>query len=1122
MIKEENRKISKFRNLFGKGAVRKSETYEGLRISRHQSESCPLAVNPKWMAVSIQSEGGGSFVVLPLWQKGRIDDSRLPHFSGHSRPAIELAWNPFDDDVLATGSEDATVKIWQVASPQCDAHHNSSIDSTLLLNLQRHDKRINCLSWHPSASNILATTSCDARAIIWNTETGQAFRTIVDHEDSVWDLAWNYDGSLLATTCKDRMLRIIDPRKGSTVVEARSHQGVKSSRVFFVDRDPYGGAQHYMITTGFSRMSERQIAVWDQRDMKEPLSLEIVDSSPGALFPFFDQETGILYIGGKGDGNIRFYEFRASSLPPSYSTHFTIHNPSSDTMSDNEDAVEQPKIDEAHLLSHLGVFQTSVPQTGLCAMPKRGLDTSICEIFRFYKLRAGSTSANNISVVEPISMIVPRKSSVYQEDLYPPTASPRPALQASEWISGKNSNPLLVSLKNFAGSYTEEPPPKPGQKPLSQLGVLKSKFILRGNERTENGSPSILNDLPPLPATLLSVKPIAQPVKVTKTAALLNRASPIFEEPSKYELHEKSKKKDEITPKKLHLPTIPLSRLCSSSASDLNTSVREDGHKNEKKMLYESDEIAKLQQDIQRLRQIKLVALKKAELDKKNEESMDTEGHVYKGILSHGDGKRDSKENVKNYNTLPKNLPAKQRDIEFRENTKPFFISTTVKDKAKSFVNESLGKKLTNGNVFNTKERNKSSPGMPFFLSQINREGLSTTNKRCSFPPSISSSKSSLNTNKDHFKDRPFPTILEDNKKALKPIDHPRGTHATLAKEESSTVSPPLTSESPTSSSNRSNRSSSPHIKYSKELPKTAHSTEHKILHKPTDVISNHTISTIATAPSSILLSPGTSSLSTTGSMSPVFSDFERSTSPRNTLAQNSNYRAFFEPSSGGLPDRRSDPRNRDKGDNNMDRGERRRKSESMRVTTHTPRTIRTRAAGDGRAEDPSPNRNLTTTLLSGNERHKIVEHRALTTPAPYVEEATALCNELREENRGYRMEISLKNRRIIELENEVAQKNRKIKELEVECGLDKLYATLRSPKVKDNSTYISYNSNPYSLKDHNQYVDRPQAFNGHHFTDNYSMNKDANYQHYLTAKKPPPSVPAKFKWRTESSKPSS
>ena len=73
-------------------------------------------------------------------------------------------------------------------------------------------------------------------------------------------------------------------------------------------------------------------------------------------------------------------------------------------------------------------------------MPKRGLDVNKCEIARFFKLHERQ--------YEPIIMTVPRKSDLFQDDLYPDTAGPEAALEAEEWFEGKNADPILISLKH--------------------------------------------------------------------------------------------------------------------------------------------------------------------------------------------------------------------------------------------------------------------------------------------------------------------------------------------------------------------------------------------------------------------------------------------------------------------------------------------------------------------------------------------------------------------------------------------------------------------------------------------------------------------------------------------------
>lgn len=42
----------------------------------------------------------------------------------------------------------------------------------------------------------------------------------------------------------------------------------------------------------------------------------------------------------------------------------------------------------------------------------------------------------------------PPQSDLFQDDLYPDTAGPDPALEAEEWFAGKNGGPILISLKD--------------------------------------------------------------------------------------------------------------------------------------------------------------------------------------------------------------------------------------------------------------------------------------------------------------------------------------------------------------------------------------------------------------------------------------------------------------------------------------------------------------------------------------------------------------------------------------------------------------------------------------------------------------------------------------------------
>ncbi|XP_064471293.1 coronin-2B-like isoform X2 [Ornithodoros turicata] len=397
---------SKFRHVFGSPG-RKEQCYECVKITKNAHDSHFCAVNPKFVAVVTETAGGGSFLVIPIENTGRVDVS-AGKVTGHKGPVLDLKWNPFNDNVIASCSDDCTIKLWYI--PDGGLSRNTNLVEPLV-DLHGHRRRVGYIEWHPTAENILFSAGFDHLILVWDVSRGEVVRTIDCHPDSIHSMSLNRDGSLLATTCKDKRLRIIDPRSGQVIKEGVCHQGAKAAKVVYL------GNAGRLFTTGFSRFSDRQWAVWSQHDLSKPLRMENIDSSSGVLFPYYDHDTKMVYIAGKGDGNIRYYEI----------------------------------VDEAPWCHYLSQLLTGSPQRGLGCMPKRGLDVRSCEVFRFYKLHATK------GLCEPISMIVPRKSEQFQDDLFPDTAAPTPAMTADEWLGGRNRNPVLISMKSGAGARTHKP-----------------------------------------------------------------------------------------------------------------------------------------------------------------------------------------------------------------------------------------------------------------------------------------------------------------------------------------------------------------------------------------------------------------------------------------------------------------------------------------------------------------------------------------------------------------------------------------------------------------------------------------------------------------------------------------
>jgi len=408
---------SKFRHVFGT-AAKPEECYQNINVTRSAWDSNFIKANPKFFAVAWEVAGGGSLGVIRHEDNGKLAQGNPPLLSGHKGAVLDFDFHPFNDNIIASVSEDGNVMIWGI--PDAGITGPTSPLSTLT----GHKRKVGTANFNPVANNILATSSTDFTVKLWDVEQGKCTKTAEGHGDIIQALDWNSNGSRLATACKDKKLRVFDPRTDTIAQEVVAHQGVKGSRVCWL--------REKILTTGFSKTSEREFNIYDSRKTDEPVAHLSIDTSSGGLMPFFDEDTNILFLAGKGDGNIRYYEI----------------------------------VDDAPYFHYLTEYKSAVPQRGLAFMPKRSLNVSECEVARALKL-AGNK-------MEPISFRVPRKSDIFQDDLYPDTYAGEAALTAEKWSSGQNAEPKKTSL---APGFVQK------EKPASEFKVVQQVVEGPKNEK---------------------------------------------------------------------------------------------------------------------------------------------------------------------------------------------------------------------------------------------------------------------------------------------------------------------------------------------------------------------------------------------------------------------------------------------------------------------------------------------------------------------------------------------------------------------------------------------------------------------------------------------------------------
>ncbi|KAH7162513.1 hypothetical protein B0J13DRAFT_12470 [Dactylonectria estremocensis] len=401
-------RASKYRHIFGK-STRKEFCYDNIHISRNAWDTNLVKANPEFLSVNWDSSGGGAFAVIPLEEKGKIPD-QIPLFRGHTAAVLDTDWNPFNDHIIASASEDGKVFIWEV--PQGFTLHTDAeeiIDVAPISKLTGHTRKVGQVLFNPAAENILASASGDFTVKIWDIGTGQSHLAL-KHADIVQSLSWNASGDLLVTTSRDKKVRVWDVRQEKAVHEYPGHGGAKNSRAVWL------GEHNRFATTGFSRMSERQLALWEPGNPDPIGGFNMLDSISGVCMPFWDDGSNCLYLAGKGDGNIRYFEY------------------------------------ENDKFEFLSEYKSPDPQRGIAFLPRRGINVHENEVMRAFK-------TVNDSYIEPISFTVPRRAETFQADIFPPATGQKAAVSAKEWLGGKTGTPAKIDLESiYDGTAPKEIP----------------------------------------------------------------------------------------------------------------------------------------------------------------------------------------------------------------------------------------------------------------------------------------------------------------------------------------------------------------------------------------------------------------------------------------------------------------------------------------------------------------------------------------------------------------------------------------------------------------------------------------------------------------------------------------
>jgi len=155
----------------------------------------------------------GDDAKLMIWdtRDARMDKAKYV-VDAHTKEINCVAFNPFSEYILATGSADKTVALWDMRSLKTKLH-----------SLENHSEEVYQIGWSPFNETILASASSDRRVCVWDLAKIGEEQSAEDAEDGppellfihgghtakVADFGWNAnDAWVLGSVSEDNILQV--------------------------------------------------------------------------------------------------------------------------------------------------------------------------------------------------------------------------------------------------------------------------------------------------------------------------------------------------------------------------------------------------------------------------------------------------------------------------------------------------------------------------------------------------------------------------------------------------------------------------------------------------------------------------------------------------------------------------------------------------------------------------------------------------------------------------------------------------------------------------------------------------------------------------------------------------